>query len=169
VGIYPRICKKCGHRSHSPKWEHLVLVVLFSVTGAFVVGNSFLYYRAHHKAKEQPPSEPNKIVLQMPEAEGDDSNAALHLRVGEVIGNDDVIRLVQAHLSSPLIIRLISRSAYSFQIDTQSLIALKKAGTPDDVMGAIIDLTLSSPAGKAKRLDGVTASWKTDNLKPYKQ
>jgi hypothetical protein len=56
---------------------------------------------------------------------------------GEIMTNDEVISLVKAGLSSSIIINKIRTSKSNFDVSTDALIKLKKAGVSDDVLTAM--------------------------------
>lgn len=72
-----------------------------------------------------------------------------HLSAAETLTNTDVIALHQAGLSSDVIVQKISASTCRFTTDTESLIALKKAGVPDAVVTAMLRATAPAPTQAA--------------------
>jgi hypothetical protein len=67
----------------------------------------------------------------------------------EVLTNASVIRLVQAGLAEPVIIAKIRSSTPAFDLSTDSLIALKAAGVPDNVMATMLAATAAPPQPSA--------------------
>ena len=67
----------------------------------------------------------------------------------EVLTNASVIRLVQAGLAEPVIIAKIHASTPAFDLSTDSLIALKAAGVPDNVMATMLATTAAPPVPAA--------------------
>jgi hypothetical protein len=67
----------------------------------------------------------------------------------EVLTNASVIRLVQAGLAEPVIIAKIRASTPAFDLSTDSLIALKAAGVPDNVMATMLATTAPPPQPSA--------------------
>jgi hypothetical protein len=59
--------------------------------------------------------------------------------VQEVMTNETVIQMVKAGLSESVILAKMRSSPTKFDTRTESLIALKQAGTPEKVMQAIIN------------------------------
>jgi hypothetical protein len=53
--------------------------------------------------------------------------------------NDDVVKMVKAQLAEDLVINKIKTSEVDFDLETNSLVALKKAGVPDKVMAAMME------------------------------
>lgn len=53
--------------------------------------------------------------------------------------NDDVIQLVKAQLQDKLIVRTIETQESAFDLSSQGLVALKNAGVPDAVLGAMLE------------------------------
>ena len=51
---------------------------------------------------------------------------------------DEVTRMVQAGVAQDLILKTIAESAVAFQLNPDHLIALKKAGVPDDIVRAML-------------------------------
>ena len=59
----------------------------------------------------------------------------------EVITNDTIISLTRANLGGTLIISKIRASSCSFDVSTNALLSLKKAGVPDAVVQAMIEVS----------------------------
>jgi hypothetical protein len=62
---------------------------------------------------------------------------------------DDVTRMVQAGVAKDLILKTIAESPVPFQLNPDQLIALKKAGVPDEIVRAMITPPGHSNAKKA--------------------
>lgn len=63
--------------------------------------------------------------------------------MANILHNEDITQMSEAKLTADVIIRLIHNSAHSFRVDPRALIDLKKLGTPDEVIGEMIDVTAS--------------------------
>ncbi len=70
--------------------------------------------------------------------------------------NDDVIQLVKAQLQEKLIIRTIETQANSFDLSSQGLVALKNAGVPDTVLGAMLEAQAKGQSAPASPRDPFT-------------
>jgi hypothetical protein len=58
---------------------------------------------------------------------------------GKALTNADVLELIGAGISDALIMAKIGAAPADFQLDTSDLIALKKAGASDNVVGAMVE------------------------------
>jgi hypothetical protein len=58
---------------------------------------------------------------------------------GKALTNADVLELVGAGIGEPLIVAKIGGSPADFKLETGDLIALKKAGVSDNIVGAMIE------------------------------
>lgn len=65
--------------------------------------------------------------------------AALAVAAQQSMKNDDVLTLMKAGISPSLIIGKIQGSTTDFELSTDSLINLKQAGVPDEVLGAMLE------------------------------
>jgi hypothetical protein len=75
--------------------------------------------------------------------------------VSEVLTNDKVITMVQAGLSSSVIVNKIRASKTSFNTQTDELIRLKQARVPDDVINAMVNPNAAATDGNAAIDNGV--------------
>jgi hypothetical protein len=80
--------------------------------------------------------------------------AVLIKKAGDALTNEDLARLVQAHISSTVMLRLIDGRPHRFRIDSDSLVRLKKDGVSDEVILAVVAVTVgkadnpsTAPAG----------------------
>ena len=71
------------------------------------------------------------------------------IRAEHILTNSDIIDLVQAKIPDSVIVDEIQRSKCSFSTAPQDLIALKKAGVSDDVLGAMVKAREANPAPMA--------------------
>ena len=55
----------------------------------------------------------------------------------EILTNDSIIQMVQAHLGTDVIVKQIQSSKCSFTLSTANLVKLKQAGVPDQVISAM--------------------------------
>ena len=65
---------------------------------------------------------------------------------GEILRNEDVLRMGQARLPSAVVKQLIQSRPHDFRIDSASLVALKTGGVPDDVILTVVEAALGEPA-----------------------
>jgi hypothetical protein len=137
-GLYPYACESCARRSYRPRLEQILLIGAATI---LCVAAGLVCSGARPGLGMVNPELSSRMV-QTPFMR--DARSELPIRI-DVLGNADVMRLVQAHLSGALIIKLIASAPHDFQIDTNSLIALKESGTPDDVIESIILASKSAP------------------------
>ena len=84
------------------------------------------------------------------------ATASVTASAQETMNNNEVISLSKAGLNSSLIIGKIRASKTNFDMSTDALIALKKAGVSDDVVAAMMDakagrsVTAATPAAPGK-------------------
>ncbi len=64
--------------------------------------------------------------------------SASHEASGSALTNDDIIKLVASGLGSQVIVDKIHHSTCAFDMDTNALVALKKAHVPDRVIDAMV-------------------------------
>lgn len=72
----------------------------------------------------------------------------LHATPTETLTNGDIIKLSKAGMSSGVIIEKINSSQTSFRTDVDSLLQLRQAGVPNDIIEAMVkqDTTQKAPA-----------------------
>ena len=63
-----------------------------------------------------------------------------------ILTNENVLELVRSGMGKAVLIRIIRRMGHNFRVDSRSLVDLKNAGVPEDLILAIVDLT-TGPAG----------------------
>src|SRR5690349_21838452 len=63
--------------------------------------------------------------------------------------NDDVIQLVKAQLQEKLLVRTIETQESAFDLSSQGLVALKNAGVPDTVLGAMLEVQAKGQSAPA--------------------
>ena len=71
--------------------------------------------------------------------------AVTTVRAQETMTNDEVISLAKAGLNPTLIVGKIRTSKTNFDLSTNSLIALKKAGVSDDIVTAMLEAKSGKP------------------------
>ena len=166
LGIYPYTCKACQRPVYRPRWEQFLLITCVLVIGVLATGlvGGTLYYRMRNARvvaaqRAEPPMPQIEIQIPLSATQARGSDPLLTLRVDQILGNDDIVRLTQAHMGNKTIIKLIERCAHSFDIDPKSLVAMKKAGTPDEIIDAVIESTTNSPLGRQKPSDARSAAF----------
>jgi hypothetical protein len=73
------------------------------------------------------------------------------LNAQQTMNNDAIIKLAKAGLSDDLIISTINIQPGTYDTSTDGLIALKKAGVPDKVVGAILTKSFASTPAAAQQ------------------
>ncbi len=130
LSIYPYRCEKCLKRHHRIKWEQAVVMATVALTltcaiGAVGMRDRFRFMGAQRTLDAQ------------------DTGGTRSQPIANVLSNQDVIALSQVSLRTDVITRLIRTSPHNFTVDPVSLISLKEAGAPDDVIAAIVEVTPS--------------------------
>jgi hypothetical protein len=67
------------------------------------------------------------------------STAVVHAQ--EIVTNDTILSLTQANMGEALTISKIKISSCSFDVSTNALLSLKKAGVPDGVIQTMIQVS----------------------------
>jgi hypothetical protein len=80
--------------------------------------------------------------------------AVLIKKTGDALTNEDLARLVQAHISSTVMLRLIDGRPHHFRIDSDSLVRLKKDGVSDEVILAVVAVTVGKADNLSTARDG---------------
>lgn len=88
--------------------------------------------------------------------------SAVAFAQGEVMTNDEVISLTKAGLSGSIIVNKIRTSKTSFDMSTDALIKLKKAGVADDTVTAMLE----AKSGKSMASTSTAASTGTSGGDP---
>src|SRR3954467_9273819 len=76
-----------------------------------------------------------------------------------IITNESIIEYRKNQFSKPLIISMINSSTCMFQLSTEAMIALKKAGVEDDIIQAMVEKS-------NRKVDESTAAGPYDKLTP---
>ncbi|MGD9563740.1 MAG: hypothetical protein AB7F88_16535 [Pyrinomonadaceae bacterium] len=94
--------------------------------------------------------------------------AALPVSAQETMNNDEVITLTKAGLNPTLIVGKIKASKTDFDLSTDSLIKLKQAGVPDNVVAAMLEAKSGKPAGSpANGVQGQASGDPNDPMAPH--
>jgi hypothetical protein len=154
VGLFPYVCGVCRRRTLRADCGRLVSLSLFvSVT----LGLGGYALRLRHGYHQRP-----QALEQLP-AVVEDSR--------DILSNGDIARMAQVRIPSAVMQRLISSRPHTFQVDSESLISLKKDGVPDDVILTMVTVTLEHPPARSSPEKGPsahTAGWMpTIASRPY--
>ena len=126
--VYPYRCNQCKAKLLRIRWEQTAVLatILLAGVGAVVATNAKVTaqtWARDHSGRQQ------ELL-----AARDTSDLS-------VLNNHEVVALAQAELSPDVITRLVRTTPHTFKVDAQSLIELKKAGTPDEVIAAMVEVT----------------------------
>jgi hypothetical protein len=124
AGLLPYICGACKQRTLGVDLGRMVSI---SLSLLVVVGLSAYVIRMHRRYGPA-----LQTLARTPSVEN----------TGDPLSNDDIARMGRVSIPSAVIQRLIYGRPHSFRIDSDSLIALKKDGVPDDVILAMVTVTL---------------------------
>jgi hypothetical protein len=72
-------------------------------------------------------------------AQGQPSGEARVFTAGQLLTNDSIVRLVKAGVSQDTILHAVNAQAGAYALGVENIIALKKAGVPDEVLNAMLD------------------------------
>lgn len=154
--FFPYRCPHCQRRRLGIHMEQAALFygACSMVLLTLIVG--VVWYKAKHRPA--PAAALSAHAIQPGLMEVGPSNGSfgpINIPAKQALSNADIADLAQAHLAGDVVTRLIRTYPHNFQIDPKSLIELKKAGTPDLVISAMIDATVNNPSGQ----QAVTASF----------
>lgn len=134
AGLFPYVCNVCRRRAFRADFGRVVfLSVCVLAMAAMAAYTLHLRHRYH----------PIPIAAEQGSAAVENS--------GDILSNEDISRMGRVNIPSVVMQRLISGRPNSFHIDSDSLIALKKDGVPDEVILSMVTVTLEHPN---TRLDG---------------
>ena len=113
---------------------------MFTATAvaAVVLAGSLFAVRQNRIRKPRPSAGRFALTVGRGSPEGVTSPGPL----SDTLSNDDIVGLSRAGLNTALIARLILQSPHRFAVDPKSLVALKRAGVQDRVIGLMIDVSL---------------------------
>jgi len=158
VGLYPYVCKKCGHRCLRASLEQAAMAACFALMALVALGTAgFFAYQMRHAPLRGRDTTALGVRL-TPVAQTESQAPVLDWR--NILRNDDIVELSRSGLASGVIAKLIGKSPHEFDVDAKSLASLKRSGVKDEVIAVIIDVTLSaSPAAAPApaRFPAVTA------------
>ncbi len=148
IGIYPWRCTHCGKKLYRVHPEQFALVASLCVVGLCVAAVGVAWYKARHQDPR-----PRAVGVTGPE-QGTSAPSGGGVPQGPVIymssilHNEDISEMAAAKMGGDVGVRLIRNSAHSFRVDPRSLIQLKKAGTPDEVIREMIEVTRNQGGGE---------------------
>ena len=128
AGLLPYRCARCGRRTLVADrfWLAFLCAGMLATAGAtaFVVRIREVFARR--------PAPASSISVTAPEP-------------AAALGNEEIAAMARADISPEVMRKLIAGQQHRFQIDSQSLIALKNDGVADEVILAIVEATLDRP------------------------
>lgn len=147
AGLYPYVCKKCGHRCLRANMEQAAMAACFALMALFAVGTAgFFAYQMRHTTLRAHATAASGVRL-TPVAQTESQAPVLDWR--NILRNEDIVDLSRSGLASEVISKLIGKSPHEFDVDAKSLASLKRSGVKDEVIAVIIDVTLSAPPAVA--------------------
>ena len=159
IGIFPWLCPHCKRNYRQVRLDRFAPVVAILALGLAVP----VAYRAWIEGRHQAPplrmatADPG-ISIRMPvkniPVSGTTPQPKGPVDVSNILHNEDIGQLSGEKIGGDVLISLIRNSAHSFRIDPAALIALKKRGTPDNVIREVIEVT-SQQRGVASPLESV--------------
>jgi hypothetical protein len=72
-------------------------------------------------------------------AQSQPSGEARVFSAGQLLTNDSIVRLVKAGVGQDTILHAVNTRAGAYALGVEDIIALKKAGVPDEVLNAMLD------------------------------
>ena len=130
ISVYPFRCQRCLKRTFRVHWGRLA-VLAGLITGLSLAVTGIVVVCGDTERQEPRPTEA--------------SRPAVHsIPPVEAMSNEDVVDLSKVRMNTEIIMKLIRSRPHRFRVDPRSLISLKEAGTADDVIMAIVEVTRSS-------------------------
>ena len=157
--LYPYTCRSCDGRSFLPHWSQVRIiacaaVLVLGLLGAVITSHHRLE-RMRHPGAVEPTASNTKAGTLSAEAAApgsrplpmeEDPGPVLTVDLSSVMTNEDIVRFSRAGMSSRLVIQLIDHRPHRFRLDVRSLLDLKAAGTPEEVIAAMLDASVGTPA-----------------------
>jgi hypothetical protein len=145
VGVYPFSCNVCGQRTFGSQTKQVLAVLLvIAVISGIGAGGWFITMRGLVRSGARIPrvlaASVGEVAKPLPQQAKRFSNR-------RILTNKDILELNAANVSSPMLIDLLHKVDHDFQVDTPSLVELKKAGVPENVILAMVELTVKSADG----------------------
>jgi hypothetical protein len=145
-GIYPFACTKCRNTAFRPQSGQMGAAALVTALALILAGTGAYYgVRAYQGTEHR-----LRRVLAAQNKASSIPETPVVSRAGAIPGfltNADVIRLSKARMSSRTLIDLIRRGSHDFQVDPESLVALKDGGTSEQVIMVMVEATIPKPPG----------------------
>ena len=149
--FFPYFCPGCQKTQLVIHWEQAAMFYGTLCIAFFTMLTGALVYRSTHRRIPQA----SALSISIAQAMAANSDIAPRGEAGQIVipakpalTNKDIAALAEAKLAPDVMTRLIRSTPHNFQIDPASLIALKKAGTPDIVISAMIDSTTTQQPGQ---------------------
>jgi len=124
AGFFPYVCDLCNRRSYRADQGRVASLFICMILILALGGYTLRLRRSYHPASRPEPRTPAV------------ENTA------DILSNEDIEKMGRVHIPSTVMERLIYSRPNSFRIDSDSLVALKKEGVPDEVILAIVTVTL---------------------------
>lgn len=147
IGFYPYICRQCGRRCLRPKMEQLLLVACVACVMIACMGSaSFIYLARHRKPIHESTPVFSVRFSGLSSAPGTRTEPqGLVIDTRDILRNEDIVKLSRSGIGGRVIAKLISKSPHRFEVDANSLVALKHSKVADEVIGLMIDVSLTGP------------------------
>ena len=128
VGLFPYVCNACRCRTLRADFGRVAFLSVCIVVMLGMAGYTLRVRHRYHPLAPAVQSAPSTL-------ENSD----------DILSNEDIAGMGRVNIPSAVIERLIAGRPHHFRIDADSLIALKKDGVPDDVILAMVTVTLERP------------------------
>jgi hypothetical protein len=139
VGLYPYICKNCNFKCFRSRAKQVAVSVCYGLFVLGILGFSVSYTRSKRSVRRPPTAAAVKASLVKAGAHAVTVRADLN-----ILTNQDVMELSKAGMSERSITRLVRTMPRRFDIDTESLVRLKRAGVSEDVILAVVECALAN-------------------------
>jgi hypothetical protein len=142
VGCYPYICRTCFDRRFRLHLTHFAFTMAMLVAVTSLATGTFFVNAARHLGPSAQPQFSRTTDGLHRNGKAQNAPVMTAPTTPAKLRNDDVAELVRAGLGRVVLLNLIRQSECEFQMNAAAIVALKKAGTPDDVISAMLDMSL---------------------------
>jgi hypothetical protein len=156
-GVYPYWCNRCGGSCFRAELKQLVaasILVLMTISG--ISAGAYYGLRSYNRVAtrlvrlsnlQQTASAQGNPATGSALAPEQASTAPFDPSLPAFLKNQDIVELSHAGVTNQSIINLIHKVGHSFEVDPKSLVALKRAGTSEEVILAMVESSLPSHSG----------------------
>jgi hypothetical protein len=148
--FYPFVCTSCHSRTIRTNGRQFLGAICMAAMACSFVIIAGLYLKSafavQRYGKQFLAASDGKPASVEPSARAVSRTPAVQVRrMPGILTNQDVMSMAKGGMSSTLVSSLIGRMEHKFTVDTDSLVELKRAGVPEDVILTMVDASRASP------------------------